>query len=256
MHYKDGEIEAKQILESIGIKFDDRYHDDNSRNSMPDFKYLDIDRFIEVTHTKHNNDYFLHSNKFHKLKPGENFGAYNRRIIEIGDNCSRAFDRICNCDYVRGENGDLTPKSKEQYKKDCKLLKEHLGYDVTEFDYNKKFSEFNCDIPSFHFSIDNILREIVDDKGKKYLSGNTDLFIFAAIEEYRHLYDAINQNGFYKFIRFSLTPILKSPFHIIYVCAWDLHRQQYIIKDPQIIKFYKENFELKWEIYGNAPEYD
>lgn len=48
---KQGEQEAKMILERKGVAFDDNYHDDNSSPSMPDFKYLDEERFLEVTHT-------------------------------------------------------------------------------------------------------------------------------------------------------------------------------------------------------------
>lgn len=48
---KQGEQEAKMILVRKGVAFDDNYHDDNSRPSMPDFKYLDEERYLEVTHT-------------------------------------------------------------------------------------------------------------------------------------------------------------------------------------------------------------
>lgn len=35
---KKGEFEAKSILEKLGVQFDESYYDDNSRNSMADFK--------------------------------------------------------------------------------------------------------------------------------------------------------------------------------------------------------------------------
>ena len=57
---KQGEQEAKMILERKGVAFDDNYHDDNSRPSMPDFKYLDEERYLEVTHTLHNNAIITH----------------------------------------------------------------------------------------------------------------------------------------------------------------------------------------------------
>lgn len=31
---KKGELDAKKILENIGIQFDENYHDDNSQNSI------------------------------------------------------------------------------------------------------------------------------------------------------------------------------------------------------------------------------
>lgn len=49
---KKGEFEAKSILEKLGVQFDESYYDDNSRNSMADFKYKN-GRFLEVTHTRH-----------------------------------------------------------------------------------------------------------------------------------------------------------------------------------------------------------
>ena len=68
---KQGEQEAKMILERKGVAFDDNYHDDNSRPSMPDFKYLDEERFLEVTHTLHNNAIITHINRFHRKSTAE-----------------------------------------------------------------------------------------------------------------------------------------------------------------------------------------
>lgn len=62
---KNGEEEAKKILEIKGYTFNENYHDDNSRDCMPDWQFAD-DVFLEVTHTKHNNHIVVEPNDFHK----------------------------------------------------------------------------------------------------------------------------------------------------------------------------------------------
>ena len=47
---KQGELEAKLILERKGIVFDETHQDDGSEHSLPDLKYLGVDRYLEVTH--------------------------------------------------------------------------------------------------------------------------------------------------------------------------------------------------------------
>lgn len=51
---KKGEQKAITILENLGIEIDRNYHDDNSQQSMPDIRCIN-GRYIEVTHTLHNN---------------------------------------------------------------------------------------------------------------------------------------------------------------------------------------------------------
>lgn len=64
MKFKQGELEARAILENKGYVFDTNYWDNNSKDSMPDLKYKG-GNYIEVTHTRHNhikNDsYDVHS---------------------------------------------------------------------------------------------------------------------------------------------------------------------------------------------------
>lgn len=83
---KQGEQEAKMILVRKGVAFDDNYHDDNSRPSMPDFKYLDEERYLEVTHTLHNNAIITHINRFHRKSTAEQ--------LEIMEKARNAYDRI------------------------------------------------------------------------------------------------------------------------------------------------------------------
>ena len=249
---KQGEIEAITILESIGIQVDRDYLDDNSQNSMPDIRCKD-GRYIEVTHTLHNNAIPTTISRFDKLQPGEDWSEYTKRHLDVEMECSYALDRVHNLDYEKDDMWRLTPAGQAQFKKDAKLLKEHMGYDITEMDFNKRNSEFKCDHPTIHFSTDNILREISEDKGRKYPDGDVDLFIFATDEEFRLMKDLIPQRNWNGTARGFLNRLLKSPFHVIYVCEWCFEEQKYNTKNPELVVFTKSGNTLKWEWY-NLPD--
>lgn len=219
---KQGEQEAKIILERKGILFDDDYGDDNSRNSMPDLKYLGENRYLEVTHTVHNNAIATHANRFANKSITEQ--------LERMEQVSAAQDRVFHLGYPQTHEGQ------SQFEKDRKLLESHLGYDITKF--NEQFSEFNCDIPIIECSIDNILRR-VREKGQKHNKGDTDLFIFVLEGEFdamMYLIQTGNQNVYN--VSFFNT-ILQSPFSIIYVCVWNFEEQTYETENPTIMKFEK-----------------
>lgn len=221
---KQGEQEAKMILERKGVAFDDNYHDDNSHPSMPDFKYLDEERFLEVTHTLHNNAIITHINRFHRKSTAEQ--------LEIMEKARNAYDRIHEYCYPNTEEGMA------QHRCDLKLVKSHMGYDPTKWDFAEKLSEFDCDSPIIECSTENILRE-VREKGEKHKSGNTDLFIFVLEDEFRVMMDLLHsgpQNGCYGAF---FKAILRSPFPAVYVCAWNWETQTYEIDDPLIMKFEK-----------------
>lgn len=182
---KQGEQEAKMILVRKGVAFDDNYHDDNSRPSMPDFKYLDEERYLEVTHTLHNNAIITHINRFHRKSTAEQ--------LEIIEKARNAYDRIHEYCYPNTEEGMV------QYRCDLNLVKSHMGYDPSKWDFAEKLSEFYCDSPIIECSTENILRE-VREKGEKHKSGNTDLFIFVLEDEFRVMMDLLHsgpQNGYY-----------------------------------------------------------
>lgn len=87
---KKGELEAKEILEKLGEQFDEDYHDDNSKSSMPDLRYKN-GRYLEVTHTRHNNAIFTSANKFSKKSITEQ--------LEIEIKAADAIERMCNSGY-------------------------------------------------------------------------------------------------------------------------------------------------------------
>lgn len=159
--YKQGELEAKYILEKLGIIFDDEYHDDNSSKSMPDLRMKD-GRFVEVTHTLHNNRIAKEVSNFNRKSIGEQ--------MVIMQEAKAAYDRIRHRDYASYENAE------KQFKKDLKTVKNHMGYDSTTF--GKQFTEFNCDRPIINMASDNIIDTVVRDKGKLYKSDKVDLFVF------------------------------------------------------------------------------
>lgn len=246
---KKGEQEAITILENLGIEIDRSYYDDNSHKSMPDVRCKD-GRYIEITHTFHNNAIPKGISKFDQLQPGETWRGYTQRHLDVEIECSHAIKRIHNLDYEKDDMWKLTPAGKARFKKDAKFLKEHLGYDVMEMDFDKQFSEFKCDHPTIQFSTDNILREITKDKGKKYPGGDVELFIFATDEEFRLMKELIPQRTWNGTASGFLNQILKSPFQKIYICEWCFERQEYNTDNPQLIIFYKYGDGLKWECHN------
>ncbi len=246
---KKGENEAVIILESIGIKIDKNYLDDNSRASMPDLK-CENGRYIEVTHTKHNNFLFMGINKYDQIKPGENGNEWIQRYLDKERECSEAIDRTEKLDYDCDEDGNFTDKAKEQYQKDCKLLKSHIGYDPTETNSQKQFSEFKCDRPIICFSADNIINEINDDKGRKQYIVDTDLFIFATEQEFDTMKKLISERSWNGAACEFLNRILCSKFNVIFVCSWNIENQEYNISNPQIIRFEKDGTGLKWKWFN------
>lgn len=233
---KSGESEAIQILQNLGIEIDNSYYDDNSKRSMPDIRCKD-GRKIEVTHTSHNNLLPKGISKFDRVKPGEDGTTYFQRRIKIETECSRAYERYSHSDYEKDYMCKLTPAGVEQYRKDIKLLKEHWGYDVTEWDIDKRYSEFKCDHPTIVFSTKKILREIIEDKAEKYPEGDVDLFIFVAEEEFYLLKKLLSQVNWNGCATGFLNRMQNSPFKRIYVCEWLFTRQEYNTDNPQLIIF-------------------
>lgn len=246
---KKGEQEAITILENLGIEIDRSYYDDNSQQSMPDIRCKD-GRYIEITHTFHNNAIPKGISKFDQLQPGETWSGYTQRRMDVEIECSLALDRIHKIDYEEDGKSKLTPAGQAQFIKDAKFLKEHLGYDVMEMDFDKRFSEFKCNHSTIQFSTDNILREITKDKGKKYPGGDVELFIFATDEEFRLMKELIPQRTWNGTASGFLNQILKSPFQKIYICEWCFERQEYNTDNPQLIIFYKYGDGLKWECHN------
>ena len=231
-HRKPGENEAMQILQRKGILFDEEHHDFGYDKSKPDLKYSD-GRYLEVTHTIHNNAVVSPQILTRYLK----MDIENK--LEIEKSISEALDRIRNYPdaYQRADGHTL--------KEDKELIENHYGkYDPLTGTY----SEFECDLPIIDGSSDNILYR-VKEKWKKHSNGNVDLFVFVLEGEYesmRYLMESSRYNGNSELFR---TVIMESPFPTVYVCVWDFERQEYIIDDPTMIKFWKEDELLKYQIW-------
>ncbi len=235
---KQGEQEAIAILENIGIQVDRDYSDDNSHQRMPDIRCKD-GRFIEVTHTRHNNDIPKSGNRFDLPQSGEDWDACYKRRQTRALECGQALERYGNSIYEKDEQGKLSAAGQKQLKKDEKLIKDHLGYDVKEKDFTKQFSEFKCDHPAIIHSTDNILREITEDKGEKYPDGNVDLFIFVTEQEFQLMKNLIAEKIRNVNARGFLSQIFSSPFPRVYICAWCFEKQEYNTVDPKLVIFSK-----------------
>ncbi|MGN0496531.1 MAG: hypothetical protein ACI4GW_09930 [Lachnospiraceae bacterium] len=224
---KKGELEARIILEKFGIEFDDTYGDENCGKSMPDLKYKD-GRYLEVTHTRHNNAIYREVREYVKKTIDEQ--------SKISQEATDAIYRVRHGEYEK-EDFRLSVDGLKQYKKDCNLLKEYMGYNPASFD--EPFSEFKCDIPTIQFSADNVLREISMDKAKKYPNGDVDLFVFVAEEEYEYFFKIFHELQWNGYANNCFKSLLKSPFQVIYICVWDIMNQKYEIDMPNIRKLEK-----------------
>ncbi|HRU97404.1 MAG TPA: hypothetical protein P5092_08270 [Ruminococcus sp.] len=211
---KNGEKEAKEILIKKGLTFDDSYCDNNSKASMPDFMFSD-GHYLEVTHTMHNNKDWTTSNKFFQKSLEER--------TSISEEATKAWDRLCQDNYERDENYEYTEKGNLDRNNDKAKIKSHNGVD---FDAQKR-TEFGCDLKGMSFSPDNVLNEILIDKGKKYPNGDVDLFIFVIDEE---MNSVLNHKEYF------LNKASISPFKTVYLCVWDMKNNHYEINNPKIVK--------------------
>lgn len=110
-------------------------------------------------------------------------------------------------------------------------------------------SEFHCDIRTICMSADNILREIRDDKGKKYPNGDVDLFVFVLPDEYECVLEYLNNYQWNRAAQHFLNTILTSPFPAVYLCVWDFVKQTYEINNPLLLKFSKtKGGGLQWTL--------
>ena len=156
---------------------------------------------------------------------------------EIAKAAGEAYDRMKNIDYpFETESADrLTQEGAEQYALDRKIIDSYFGkYD----ERTGRSSEFKCDMPMVELSSDNILREI-REKAEKHPNGDTDLFVFVDVEEYRSMLYLIatqNYNGNYHHFMRS---VLNSPFNTIFICVWIFGEQKYIIENPTMMKLWK-----------------
>lgn len=226
---KQGEKEAKIILEKFGVKFDPSYQDENIGKSMPDLKYSD-GRYLEVTHTKHNKAIFTSMGKFWKQSSEKQLETLRKILDEWG--------RLNKADYQMEEE-KLTEDGRKQLRGDLTSLKKQCGYSPNSHEI--KFSEFKCNMPIIEFSNDKILNEIVNDKGKKYPNGDTDLFLFVSEEEFNCLFSELEQYQWNAAAQHCIEMILSSPFPIIYICIWDIFKQKYETENPVIFKMEKKD---------------
>ncbi len=62
-----------------------------------------------------------------------------------------------------------------------------------------------------------------------------------------YLIESLNYNGnSHSFMK----TIIDSPFQTIYLCVWEYERQEYILENPIMIKFWKEEGLLKYQMQG------
>lgn len=88
---------------------------------MPDLRYFEQNRYIEVTHTCHNNKIIQeYDNKFTQK-------SYKEQVA-IEQECTEAWSRVRNMAYECVNNA-LTENGRKQFESDRTLLRNHIGYD-------------------------------------------------------------------------------------------------------------------------------
>lgn len=227
--YKKGEKEAREILERKGIKFDNSYYDDNVGESKADLRY-ENGRFLEVTHTRHNNSIYYSPNKFSKKQLNEK--------MQLLQKVNNAYDRIKKFDYIKSDR-KITADGVEKFKTDCQFIKNYSGCNISSTGI--EYDEFKCDAPTIQYSADNIIKEIIDDKAHKYPNGDTDLFIFVTEEEYGIFDEMLKEALYNRYSANCINKIIKSPFQNVYICIWDNRNNRYEINTPVMMKLTKNN---------------
>lgn len=237
--YKKGEKEAREILERKGIKFDNSYYDDNVGESKADLRY-ENGRFLEVTHTRHNNSIYYSPNKFSKKQLNEK--------MQLLHKVNNAYDRIKKLDYIKSD-GKITADGVKKFKADCQLIKNYSGCNVSST--GVEYDEFKCDAPTMQYSADNIIKEIIDDKAPKYPNGGTDLFIFVTEEEYGIFDEMLKETSCNRYSENCINKIIKSPFQNIYICIWDNRNNRYEINTPVMMKLTKNKDLIEVKVYDD-----
>lgn len=179
--YKEGELEAKEILESEGYIFNNDYYDDNSEENMPDFQLKD-DSFIEVTHTDHEYSLSKYQKNLNKLSLEERY----RKSLETNE----IYDILLELSYRGGREG-LSIEENKLFEKMVKKYRLRTGIDFCTGEHFER----NVDEPVLTFSIKNITNQIIK-KGVKHKGKNISLFIFVDEAEYGILAEVTSSNIF------------------------------------------------------------
>lgn len=193
--YKAGELEALIIMENLGFKLD--HNDDNSKESMPDFRFED-GHYLEVTHTEH------------KMKRKPN----NYSKLSLDDQLKRKEEANDAKERLRHISNYVDKPDK--IKKDKKIVNDHFGK-LTSYCTDPNI---NSDIISEIYTVDNII-SVIEKKSEKHCEG-TDLFIFVDNDEYELLINCMTDrySGLHKSVNNSV-------FNTVYIYPWDSTFQDY-----------------------------
>ena len=137
---KQGENEAKLILETIGRRIDESYCDDNSRSSMPDLRFKS-GRYIEVTHTRHNNSVITLKAKIRRTMPHDKIA---KEFVYSTDNILEAIQRKA-LKHPLGDTDLFVFITQGEYNRLRKLIKNYKT--------NAKYSDFKQKVFNSPFKI-------------------------------------------------------------------------------------------------------
>ena len=214
---KTGEAEARTILTNVlNLQFDMAHSDEGIGQRKPDLLTTD-GVYIEVTHTHHSHSRYTSR---HPRKPV--------RLYTYCDRVQHAIHRHYRQSYERDKQGKMTEHGRQLYVQDVQLLQAVFGSGGKDDD--------TCHKSSCVYGVYNILREIRDDKGKKYkdFSSPLGLFVFITEDEMKLLLEELRADikKFEGYIPWDV-------FDTVYLCQWNFSSLEYEVQKPVLIEMKK-----------------
>lgn len=214
---KTGEAEARTILTNVlKLQFNMAHSDEGIGQRKPDLLTTD-GVYIEVTHTHHSHSRYT-SRRARKTP----------RLFSYCDRVQHAIHRHYRQSYERDKQGKMTDNGRKLYIQDMELLQAVFGSGGKDDD--------TCHKSSCVYGVYNILREIRDDKGKKYkdFSSPLGLFVFITEDEMKLLLEELRADikKFEGYIPWDV-------FDTVYLCQWNFSSLEYEVQKPVLIEMKK-----------------
>ena len=214
---KTGEAEARTILTNVlNLQFDMAHSDEGIGQRRPDLLTTD-GTYIEVTHTHHSHSRYT-SRRARKTP----------HLFSYCDRVQHTIHRHYRQSYERDKQGKMTDNGRKLYTQDMELLQAVFGSGGKDDD--------TCHKSSRVYGVYNILREIRDDKGKKYkdFSYPLGLFVFITEDEMKLLLEELRADDkkFEGYIPWDV-------FDTVYLCQWNFSSLEYEVQKPVLIEMQK-----------------
>ena len=245
--YKSGELEAIELLQKYGLKFNLEYTDKGKQN-MPDLLLCD-GNYIEVTHT----DHYIHNDGFYRTPSNNKYFKENKELfkgVEVHNYNKNTFESLKR-QIINSKVYNLIEIPKEFFDRNDKL-DNHKYYEKITNSINNLSEEIKN---KYYFEIDELefllaryytfifdgghseeysertilskLREKQKKKDNYKVETNIDCFIWLFDSEYRVVksyYETRNYNAAYDCFVKKLSNLR---FNNIYFGKYNFYEQKY-----------------------------